>query len=230
MENCTNSGIVEEILKAVAERGWKVTEHLDSPELLLEWRSPAGEDIYIETTRETLQDDLVDEGEAFDVDEHIDVWAERRGKGGVPDSYAGLLQDARAIQRELDALARIAKSSKPGGGGMTFEEKALAAAIGFFSERHGEVLSREWGFGVNGFVGRENGAVVFVEVDAGVPGSMPNPAGVPSALGRCENAALEWLGANPQPEGRIRFDKLDLVRTNSNAAVVRYFIDRFAVA
>ncbi len=103
------------MLDAIDARGWAIIEYGDKAGLLLEWWSPAGENICIETTRETLQADLVREYETFDVDEHVDLWAESRGKRGVPDSYAVLIRDAYAIRRELRALSRIAESHEPRG-------------------------------------------------------------------------------------------------------------------
>lgn len=101
-----------QILDAIDARGWKITEY-DGSGLLLEWWSPAGENICIDTTLETLQADLMREYETFDVDEHVDLCGEYRGQRGVPDSYSVLIRDACAIQRELRVLSRIAENNKP---------------------------------------------------------------------------------------------------------------------
>lgn len=105
------------MLSAIEDRGWKVSEYVgtaeDAKSLLLEWWSPAGENICIETNMETLREDLLQEYEFFDVDEHVDLWAGHRGERGVPESYAKLVHDAYAIKRELKALSLIAKGYEP---------------------------------------------------------------------------------------------------------------------
>lgn len=74
--------------------------------------SPAGEDLWIEhecTSPETalneIKADIAREYENFDVDEHVDLWAQVRGERGVPGTYEELVDDAHEIEKMLDELA-----------------------------------------------------------------------------------------------------------------------------
>lgn len=68
--------------------------------------SPAGEDFFFTVTN---KDDVVREVQEyasdFDPDEHAEMWVERRGKNGVPNSIRTLIDDADAIQEMVDGLA-----------------------------------------------------------------------------------------------------------------------------
>lgn len=77
-------------------------------EIEIENWSPAGENI-IETIRfdgtpEGLLQSLKENAESFDVDDHVEMWIEGRGKNGVPDTARELVEDAEAIQEMLDDL------------------------------------------------------------------------------------------------------------------------------
>ena len=77
-------------------------------EIELENWSPAGENI-IETIRfDNTPDGLIkalkENAESFDVDEHVELWIEGRGKNGVPDTARELVEDAEAIKEMLDDL------------------------------------------------------------------------------------------------------------------------------
>ena len=79
---------------------------------LFEAYSPAGEDLVIEdycTSPETalneMKADIVRVYENYDVDEHVDGWAQMRGTRGVPSTYRELLEDAEAIEKMLEELS-----------------------------------------------------------------------------------------------------------------------------
>lgn len=81
--------------------------------------SPADEDfnmvIYFDKDNqvETFLTDLRDYAENFDVDEHVEMWLESRGKGGCPSTLKELLEDAidiKAMIKELlDKLENISE-------------------------------------------------------------------------------------------------------------------------
>ena len=83
---------------------WDISEDKDG-DITIEAHSPAGEDLVIETTRDNLLQDIRDTAEDFDVDEHVEMWAEIRGTRGVPDSIRTLVEDAEAIQQKYFQLS-----------------------------------------------------------------------------------------------------------------------------
>lgn len=83
---------------------WDMDEHEDGS-ITLESHSPAGEDLIIETSRDSLVEDLRAEAENFDPDEHAEIWAEIRGTRGVPESVRTLVEDAEAIQQKYFQLS-----------------------------------------------------------------------------------------------------------------------------
>ena len=76
----------------------------------LEWHSNAGEDMVIDfeithpCSLNELCDEISSQLEAFDVNEHVSLWAESAGRNGVPDVVT-LVDDAREQKRVLEALA-----------------------------------------------------------------------------------------------------------------------------
>lgn len=88
--------------------------------VLFEGWSPAGEDIVLEET--WLKPDYMEIGIAdlivfvenevfrYDVDEHVEMWVDHRGKDGVPDTVRELVEDAEAIEKMMHDLARRLRS------------------------------------------------------------------------------------------------------------------------
>ena len=104
--------MLEQSIKALEDREWNVD--IDQDHVFLEWYSPAGEDYCIDRDIQVLYSDTLytimrDEYEWFDVDEHVDLWAQFRGKNGVPDSYSVLIKDAIDIEEELNECRKILK-------------------------------------------------------------------------------------------------------------------------
>lgn len=71
--------------------------------------SPAGEDfgfdVFYEDTLDSLIDGVKEYAATFDVDEHVELWIDSRGKNGVPSSIKELVYDAEAIDRMCQELA-----------------------------------------------------------------------------------------------------------------------------
>ena len=77
-------------------------------EIEIENWSPEGENI-IETISfdgnpKGLIKTLKENAESFDVDNHVEMWIEGRGKNGVPETARELVEDAEAIQEMLNDL------------------------------------------------------------------------------------------------------------------------------
>ena len=75
----------------------------------VEFYSPCDEDVV-----ETVWHDNTPSGfvkgfrkcaESFDVDEHVELWVDGRGKNGVPATVRELLEDAEAIKDKLMTVA-----------------------------------------------------------------------------------------------------------------------------
>lgn len=90
----------KELIKAIESCGWSIISDTS-----IENYSPAGEDLCIECAKgESIIEAIESEYNNFDVDEHVDLWAESRGVNGVPISYAALVRDAEAIEKMLETL------------------------------------------------------------------------------------------------------------------------------
>lgn len=91
--------------------GWTVCDHRDSEYggyVELYKYSPAGEDFSFTAYGDTIEKlvrDVQEYAADFDVDEHVDLWADNRGIGGCPGTFRELVRDAEAIQEMLDELA-----------------------------------------------------------------------------------------------------------------------------
>lgn len=86
-------------------------------EIEIENYSPEGENlvttVYFDGTAKGLINALEEHWDSFDVDEHVELWIESRGKRGVPSSIKDLVKDAEAIEemyKELyEAICEIYK-------------------------------------------------------------------------------------------------------------------------
>lgn len=78
----------------------------------MEYYSEAGEDVVFDAwydgTMEDFIKSFVEYADAFNVDSHVELWMDARGTNGVPDTIAGLLEDAQSIKRHLaDTAAQL---------------------------------------------------------------------------------------------------------------------------
>jgi hypothetical protein len=75
----------------------------------IETFSPAGEDvicvIWFDGTDQGFVKKVKEYADDFDVEEHVELYIDRRGKNGIPNTISELLTDAKAIQTKLDDLA-----------------------------------------------------------------------------------------------------------------------------
>lgn len=93
----------------------KQVDWLDEPTVLeegieCEGYTPAGENFGFYLSGETekeLANSLRQYADYFDVDEHVELWVDKRGKNGVPNSIRELVEDAAWIKTELDKIAEL---------------------------------------------------------------------------------------------------------------------------
>ena len=93
-------------IKKIAERlGWRVDEY-DDGTVELSQCSPAGEDFSFTVNAKEAAKEIYEYYDAFDMDEHIEMWIEARENGviGVP-STRQLVEDAEDISEMLKELA-----------------------------------------------------------------------------------------------------------------------------
>lgn len=107
----------QEILE---KEGWRLNEINETKgncyvEVEIENWSPAGEDlpetIFIEEG-ETFAHAVRKWANSFDIDDHVELWAECRGTRGVPSSIRELLDDAEAIQEMFNDLAEALEDAE----------------------------------------------------------------------------------------------------------------------
>lgn len=83
---------------------WGYT-YSESGEIELEKHSPAGEDFIFSIDGQNIPQEVREYAEGFDVDEHVALWVDERGKRGVPETARELVEDAEAIKAMLEELA-----------------------------------------------------------------------------------------------------------------------------
>ena len=89
----------------VCERlDWTVHEYKDGSVDVAK-RSPAGEDFSFGVSSDHFVQEVKEYASYFDVDEHVELWVNGRGKGGVPSRIRELVEDAEAIDKMLQELA-----------------------------------------------------------------------------------------------------------------------------
>ncbi len=75
----------------------------------MEMFSPEGEDVIVSLIYDGTETDFIrkfiDYANEFDVEEHAEMWIERRGTNGVPESIKDLLEDAEWIKGTLLKVA-----------------------------------------------------------------------------------------------------------------------------
>lgn len=67
--------------------------------------TPAGEDFCFVVSKPNEHGELWDYANNFDVDEHVELWMDKRGKNGVPQTVRELVEDAEWIRDRLLVLA-----------------------------------------------------------------------------------------------------------------------------
>ena len=96
---------LREVLKARADwAGWGWHDCDDGSVELENW-SPAGENIIVTLDGKDIVREMGRYSAGFDVDEHVELWVDSRGKNGVPGSIRELVKDAEAIDKMLQELA-----------------------------------------------------------------------------------------------------------------------------
>lgn len=88
--------------------GWIVND-CGNGDIELEKHSPAGEDFLFIADAGNFIDSVMEYVDDFDIDEHIELFINYRGKNGVPSSVRELLEDAEAIKKMLLELASALK-------------------------------------------------------------------------------------------------------------------------
>lgn len=98
--------LMDALIDAAELLDWSV--HIYDDCIEFEKYSPAGEDFSFSIAGSEETDVVKQVREyayEFDPDEHTEMWAESRGKRGVPDSIRTLIDDADAIKEMLFELA-----------------------------------------------------------------------------------------------------------------------------
>lgn len=98
--------LMDALIDAAELLDWSV--HIYDDCIEFEKYSPAGEDFSFSIAGSEETDVVKQVREyayEFDPDEHAEMWAESRGKRGVPDSIRTLIDDADAIKEMLFELA-----------------------------------------------------------------------------------------------------------------------------
>lgn len=84
---------------------WRVHDDPEEDYVELEKYSPAGEDFIFGVQKGNFVKNVREYADGFDVDEHVELWIEGRGKNGVPATARELVEDAEAIKDMLNELA-----------------------------------------------------------------------------------------------------------------------------
>lgn len=101
--------ISNRIIEVLEENDWKVydvTEQDGKYYVEIENYSPADENIvetvWFDGTNEGFIEGMKELAESFDIDDHVEMWVDERGKDGVPGTVRELLDDAEAIKDMLN--------------------------------------------------------------------------------------------------------------------------------
>lgn len=98
-------------LDVLEAHDWSVTGYTEDGRVELQKYSPAGEDFIMCVEVENFPDAVVEYYEDFDVDDHIEMWAEakiHRTTSGIP-SIRRLAVDAEEIDKMLEEIALALK-------------------------------------------------------------------------------------------------------------------------
>ena len=114
---CTLSERIEKILEENDISVSSISDnHFDDEDddyyldIELETYSPEGEDVLISFGYNGSEDGFVDRfseyAEDFDVDDHVEMYVNNRGKNGIPNSISDLVTDAKWIKNMLLKVAK----------------------------------------------------------------------------------------------------------------------------
>lgn len=117
-----NGKLSEKVIDVLENNGWRlcsVEKQGREYYAEIENYSPAGEDLVETIWFDGTDDGFIDSVDCwcadFDVDEHVELWIDGRGKNGVPGTVRELVEDAEAIEQmfvrlscELDELKKEA--------------------------------------------------------------------------------------------------------------------------
>lgn len=94
----------EKFIEICERLDWTVHEYKDGTVDLCK-ESPAGEDFSFGVSADDFVQQVKGYAAYFDVDEHVELWVDGRGKNGIPSSIRELVEDAEAIDKMLQELA-----------------------------------------------------------------------------------------------------------------------------
>lgn len=94
----------EKYIEVCERLDWSVHEYKDGSVDVAK-QSPAGEDFRFGVSSENFVEEVKMYAAYFDVDEHVELWVNGRGKNGVPSRIRELVEDAEAIDKMLQELA-----------------------------------------------------------------------------------------------------------------------------
>ena len=93
--------LAEKYMDVLEKLDWSVCGYTEDDRVELENYSPAGEDLIICVDVPDFPKSVAEYADGFDVDEHVELWIESRGKDGVPGTARELVEDAEAIDKML---------------------------------------------------------------------------------------------------------------------------------
>ena len=94
----------EKYIEVCERLDWSIHEYKDGSVDVAK-QSPAGEDFSFGVSSENFVEEVKMYAAYFDVDEHVELWVNGRGKNGVPSRIRELVEDAEAIDKMLQELA-----------------------------------------------------------------------------------------------------------------------------
>lgn len=104
--------LAEKYMDALEKLDWSVCGYTEDDRVELENHSPAGEDLIICVDVPDFPKSVAEYADGFDVDEHVELWIESRGKDGVPGTARELVEGAEAIDKMLRDLADALRERK----------------------------------------------------------------------------------------------------------------------
>lgn len=111
------------------------------------------------------------------------------------------------------------------------QNRAIKAARKFIERRGLEIIDDEPEGIENGFVAREDGTVVFVEVSAAssIEAGFPREGAGEETRRRRERQAASWLSRFDGADTSIRFDNIAVLVVSEDRALLRHHINCLSV-
>lgn len=125
---------LDRYIEACNDLDWTVNIGCDKPGewyAELGWGSPAGEDFWTTAYFKDAEDFIKGVrtcAKEFDPDHNVEIWVDRRGQGGCPDTIRELMDDAEAIQKSLNELADALQALDDPEFAKALEERAKSEA------------------------------------------------------------------------------------------------------